>query len=104
MRSKLLDQYNYADDLTAATDRTGYDTAVVIAIGGTTSTAIKLQHCDTSNGSYTDFAEIVAAADAGETTNVAKGVDISGAKKYLKVTGATTALAVLSDGRVDPNA
>lgn len=104
MRSKLLDQFKYSADLTSATDRTGFDSAVFIAIGGTASTAIKVQHCDTSNGSYTDFATLVAGADAGSSTNVGIGLDISGAKKYIKVTGATTAVAVLGDGRVDPNA
>ena len=104
MRSKLLDQFKYSADLTSATDRTGFDSAVFIAIGGTASTAIKVQHCDTSNGSYTDFATLVAGADAGSSTNVGIGLDISGAKKYIKVTGATTAVAVLGDAKIDPNA
>lgn len=104
MRSKILDQFKYASDLTSATDRTGFDGAVFIAIGGTASTAIKVQHCDTSNGSYTDFATLVAGADAGVSTNVGIGLDISGAKKYIKVTGATTAVAVLGDANIDPSA
>lgn len=104
MRSKILDQYKYAQDLTSATDRTGFGSAIFIAIGGTNATAIKVQHCDTSNGSYTDFATLVAAADAGASTNVGVGLDISGAKKYIKVTGATTAVAVLQDANIDPSA
>lgn len=103
MRSKFLDQFKYSADLTSATDHTGFDSAVFIAIGGTASTAIKVQHCDTSSGTYEDFATLVAGADAGETTNVGIGLDISGAKKYLKVTGATTAVAVLGDAKIDPS-
>jgi Na+/alanine symporter len=49
-------------------------------------------------------ATLVAGADAGETTNVGIGLDISGAKKYLKVTGATTAVAILGDAKIDPSA
>ena len=40
MRSKLLDQFKYSADLTSATDRTGFDSAVFIAIGGTATTAV----------------------------------------------------------------
>lgn len=101
MRSKFLEQVKYADDLTSATARTG-DSGLFIVIGGTTSTAIKLQHCDTAAGSYTDFATLVAAADAGSSTNEGVQLDISGAKKYLKITGATTAVAVFGDMPFDP--
>lgn len=101
MRSKFLEQVKYADDLTSATARTG-DSGLFIVIGGTESTAIKLQHCDTSNGSYTDFATLVAAADADSSTNEGVQLDISGAKKYLKITGATTAVAVFGDLPFDP--
>ena len=46
----------------------------------------------------------MAAADAGSSTNVGVAIDLSGAEKYIKVTGATTASVVLGDGRINPNA
>ena len=104
MRSKILNQFKYQGSAGTAFDRTGFNSAIFIAIGGTSSTAIKVQHCDTSNGTFTDFAELVAAADAGTTTDVGIALDISGAKKFIKMTGATKASAILGDGRIDPSA
>lgn len=104
MRSKLLDQVKYVKTAGTAFDRTGFNSAMFIAIGGTSSTAIKVQHCDTSSGTFTDFAELVSASDAGSSTNVGIALDISGAEKYLKMTGATTASVVLGDAIVDPSA
>lgn len=104
MRSKLLDQFKYQASAGTAFDRTGFDTAIFIAIGGTSSTAIKVQECDTSTGTFTDFATLVASADAGSSTDVGVALDISGAKKYLKMTGATKASVILDDAKVDPSA
>lgn len=103
MRSKILDQYKYQKTAGTAFDRTGFNTGIFIAIGGTASTAIKVQTCATSDGTFTDLATIVASTDAGVTTDVGVAVDLSGAKKYVKVTGATTASCVLGDGRINPN-
>lgn len=102
MRSKILNQFKYQKTAGTAFDRTGFNTAIFIAIGGTSSTAIKVQTCDTSNGEFEDFATLVAAADAGSSTDVGIALDISGAKKYLKMTGATKASVILGDGIKDP--
>lgn len=102
MRSKIINQYKYQKTAGTAFDRTGYNTGIFIAIGGTSSTAIKVQTCDTSDGVFEDFATLVAAADAGVSTDVGIALDISGAKKYVKITGATTASVVLGDGIKDP--
>ena len=104
MRSKILDQFKYQGSAGTAFDRTGFNTAIIVAIGGTSSTAIKVQTCDTSTGTFVDYAEIVAAADAGSSTDVGVAIDLSGADKYIKVTGATKASVILGDGRVNPNA
>ena len=60
MRSKILDQFKYVGSAGTAFDRTGFNSAIFVAIGGTSSTAIKVQHCDTSSGVFTDFATLVA--------------------------------------------
>ena len=49
MRGKILDQYKYVKTAGTAFDRTGFDTGIIIAIGGTSSTAIKVQTCATSS-------------------------------------------------------
>ena len=102
MRSKILDQIKYQKTAGTAFDRTGFNTAIFIAIGGTSSTAIKVQHCDTSSGTFEDFATLVSADDAGTSTDVGIALDISGAKKFIKMTGATKASVILGDGRIDP--
>ena len=102
MRSKILNQFKYQNTAGTAFDRTGFNTGIFIAIGGTSSTAIKVQTCDTSDGVFEDFATLVAAADAGSSTDVGVALDISGAKKYIKMTGATKASVVLDDGIKDP--
>lgn len=102
MRSKVLDQFKYVGSAGTAFDRTGFNSAIFVVIGGTSSTAIKVQHCDTSSGVFTDFETLVAAADAGTTTDVGIALDISGAKKFIKMTGATKASAILGDAIIDP--
>lgn len=97
IRSKFLQQIKYQKTAGTAFAKGGAGSALIIAIGGTSSTAIKLQHCDTASGTFTDFREIVSATDAGSDTDVGVQVDIEGAKEYLKVTGATTSAAVLGD-------
>lgn len=102
MRSKILNQFKYQKTAGTAFDRTGFNTGIFIAIGGSSSTAIKVVTCDTSDGVFEDFATLVASADAGSSTDVGIALDISGAKKYLKMTGATKASVILGDGIKDP--
>jgi len=104
MRSKLLDQFKYQKNAGTAFDRTGFNSCIAIAIGGSSSTAIKLQTCDTSDGVFEDVATLVASTEAGSDSDVGVGIDISGCKKYLKITGATKASVVLGDAIKDPNA
>lgn len=103
MRSKILEQFKYQKTAGTAFDRTGFDTGIFIAIGGTASTAIKVVTSDTADGVFTDVVTLVKDTDAGVSTDVGVAVDLSGAKKYVKVTGATTASCVLGDGRINPN-
>ena len=65
MRSKILNQIKYQKNAGTAFDRTGFNTVIAIAIGGSSSTAIKLQTCDTSDGVFEDVVTLVASADAG---------------------------------------
>lgn len=102
MRSKLLDQFKYVKTAGTAFDRTGFNSCIAIAIGGSSSTAIKLQTCATSDGAFEDVATLVASADASSDSDVGIGIDISGCKKYLKITGATKASVVLGDAIIDP--
>lgn len=102
MRSKIIDQFKYQKNAGTAFDRTGINTVIAIAIGGTSSTAIKLVTCDTSDGVFEDVETLVAAADAGSSSDVGVAVDISGCKKYIKITGATKASFVLADAIKDP--
>ena len=102
MRSTFINCCGYGGDITQAQNRLGIDSALICIKGGTTSTAIKLQHCDTAGGSYTDFCELVAAADASSSTMIGLFVDVSGAKQYLKVTGATEADVIFGDCNFNP--
>ena len=93
----MLDKCAVAGDITQGIDRRGVWTAAITVIGGTSNTAVKLVSSDTVNGVYTDYKTLISAADAG--TDQYKGfvVDLHGAKKYIKVTGATMATAVFGD-------
>lgn len=93
----MLDKCAVAGDITQGIDRTGCWTCAITVIGGTSSTAVKLVTCDTVNGSYEDFKELISASAA--ETDQYKGfvVDLHGAKKYIKVTGAVMATAVFGD-------
>ena len=46
MRSKILNQFKYQKTAGTAFDRTGFNTGIFIAIGGSSSTAIKVVTCD----------------------------------------------------------
>ena len=93
----MLDKCAVAGDITQGIDRRGVWTAAITVIGGTSNTAVKLVSCDTVDGEYTDFKTLISAADAD--TDQYKGfvVDLHGAKKYIKVTGAVMATAVFGD-------
>lgn len=93
----MLDKCAVAGDITQGIDRRGVWTAAITVIGGTSETAVKLVSCDTVDGEYTDFKTLISAADA--ETDQYKGfvVDLHGAKKYIKVTGAVMATAVFGD-------
>lgn len=93
----MLDKCAVAGDITQGIDRRGVWTAAVTVIGGTSGTAVKLVSSDTVDGEYTDFKTLISASDA--ETDQYKGfvVDLHGAKKYIKVTGAVMATAVFGD-------
>lgn len=93
----MLDKVAVAGDITQSLDRRGVWTVAITVIGGTESTAVKLQSCETADGSFTDFKELIPASDA--TSDQYKGfvVDLHGAGKFIKVVGATMATAVFGD-------
>lgn len=95
--NKLFENCAVAGDITQAIDRRGCWSVAICVIGGTSSTAVKLQSCDTADGSFEDYKELIPASAA--STDQYKGfvVDLYGAKKFIKVTGAVMATAVLGD-------
>ena len=87
-------------------DSAGYAHLRALIIIGTTDVAmtasVKLQHCDTSGGSYTDIASAALADAIGATEDdsmFAIDVDLtgSGIKRYIK------ALATCGDGTTGTN-
>ena len=95
--SMMLDKCAVAGDITQGIDRTGCWTCAITVIGGVASTAVKLVTSDTVNGVYSDFKELVPAASADKDQYLGFVVDLHGAKKYIKVTGAVMATAVFGD-------
>lgn len=87
-RSKLLEQVKIVEDATTAFAKGGAESIVVKANG-----AGKLQTCDTSDGTYEDFATLADGVN---------NIVLAGAKAYLKVITSTSAVAVLGDYGVDP--
>lgn len=102
MRSQFINCCGYGGDITQAQNRLGINSALICIRGGTASTAIKLQHCDTATGSYTDYIELVSSAKASSDTMVGVFVDLTGAKKYLKVSGAIAADVIFGDCDFNP--
>lgn len=102
MRSQFINCCGYGGDITQAQNRLGINSALICIRGGTASTAIKLQHCDTPNGSYTDYVELVSSATASSDTMAGVFVDLTGAKKYLKVSGAVAADVIFGDCDFNP--
>lgn len=95
--SMMLDKCAVAGDITQGIDRTGCWTCAITVIGGVASTAVKLVTSDTADGVYSDFKELVPAASADKDQYLGFVVDLHGAKKYIKVTGAVMATAVFGD-------
>ena len=89
-RSSILEQIKIVTDAKTAFAKGGANNIVIEADG-----AGKLQTCDTSSGTYEDYATL-----ADGTNNV----EIAGAKAYLKVITSTSAVAVLGDFGVNPQA
>ena len=89
-RSKILDQIKIVADATTAFAKGSAENIVIKANG-----AGKLQTCDTSSGTFADFAIL-----ADGTNNI----NIAGAKEYLKVSTSTSAVGVLGDFGIDPQA
>lgn len=86
-----------AGDITQAIDRRGCWSVALCIIGGTESTAVKLQSCETADGVYTDYLTLVSASEADADQYLGFVVDLYGAGKFIKVTGAKYATAVLGD-------
>lgn len=82
-RSSILEQIKIVADAKTAFAKSSAENIVIEADG-----AGKLQTCDTSSGTYADYATL-----ADGTNNV----NIAGAKAYLKVITSTSAVAVLGD-------
>ena len=97
----MLDKVAVAGDITQAIDRRGAWTVAIVVIGGTDSTAVKLQTCDTAGGSFTDFKTLIKATDADPDQYKGFVVDLHGADKFIKLTGAVMATAVLGDCDAD---
>lgn len=97
----MLDKCAVAGDITQAIDRRGAWTCAIVIAGGTESTAVKLQSCDTADGSFTDFKTLISASEASVSQYKGFVIDLDGAKKFIKVTGATMATCVLGDCDAD---
>lgn len=102
MRSSFVNMCGYAGDITSAKNRIGINTALVMVKGGTENTAIKVVTCSTSDGVFTDYAVL----ESSGTADLVKGyyIDLTGADKFIKVTGAKYADVVFADCNFDPKA
>lgn len=100
MRSQVIDMIGYAGDISTAKDRIGIDSALIMVKGGTSGTAIKVVTCSTSNGEFVDYVTL----ETEGASDLVKGyyVDLKGADKYIKVTGAKFADVVFGDCNFDP--
>lgn len=97
----MFDKCAVAGDITQAIDRRGCWSVAICVIGGTESTAVKLQSCETADGSFTDYKELIPAAKASADQYKGFVLDLYGAGKFIKVTGAVMATAVLGDCDAD---
>jgi hypothetical protein len=97
----MLDKCAVAGDITQAIDRRGAWSCAITVIGGTESTAVKLQSCETAGGTFEDFRTLIPSAEASASQYKGFVVDISGAGNFIKVVGATMATCVLGDCDAD---
>lgn len=93
----MFEKCAVAGDITKAVDRRGCWSVAIVVIGGTESTAVKLQSCETADGSFTDYKELIPASEASADQYKGFVCDLYGAGKFIKVVGATMATAVLGD-------
>ena len=93
----MLDKCAVAGDITQAIDRRGAWTVALTVIGGTANTAVKIQSAPSASGVFTDFKTLISADDADKDQYKGFVVDLHGADKFIKVTGAVMATAVLGD-------
>ena len=94
MSKTMLDKIGIIGDVKTAFNRIGIDTLAVVCVGGSSGTAVKVQHCDTVGGSYEDFLTLKADAE-----NINEGFCFSlvGAKKFVKITGCDNAIGIVGD-------
>ena len=97
----MFDKCAVAGDITQAIDRRGFWSVAICVIGGTESTAVKLQSCETADGSFTDYKELIPASTSSADQYKGFVVDLYGAGKFIKVVGATMATTVLGDCDAD---
>ena len=97
----MLNKVAVAGDITQAIDRRGSWTAAIVVIGGSSDTAVKLQSCETADGVFADFKTLISADDAASDQYKGFVVDLDGAGKFVKVTGAVMATAVFGDCDAD---
>jgi hypothetical protein len=93
----MFEKCAVAGDITKAIDRRGCWSVAIVVIGGTESTAVKLQSCETADGSFTDYKTLIPASEASVDQYKGFVLDLYGAGKFIKVVGATMATAVLGD-------
>lgn len=93
----MFEKCAVAGDITKAIDRRGCWSVAITVIGGTESTAVKLQSCETADGVFTDYKELITASEASADQYKGFVLDLYGAGKFIKVVGATMATAVLGD-------
>ena len=100
MRSQVIDMVGYAGDISSAKERIGINSALIMVKGGTVGTAIKVVTCATSDGVFKDYVVL----ETSGASDLVKGyyVDLKGAEKYIKVTGAKFADVVFGDCNFDP--
>ena len=99
----MLNKVVAIGNMTVAHDITGIETLGVIVAGLSSGTACKVVTCDTADGVYTDFAELVPSSLASTSYNSGFVLPLSGAKKFVKVTGASLAVGFIGDCSYDIN-
>ena len=99
----MLNKVVAIGNMTVAHDITGIETLGVIIAGLSSGTACKVVTCDTADGVYTDFAELVPSTLASASYNSGFVLPLTGAKKFIKVTGASLAVGFIGDCNYDIN-